>query len=566
MNVILKLFKPISICCLVLILGGCAARSPVEMLKTLSKRDLPKPGQGVVTVRIIDASGRTPNFNHITITPKNYNESEEIQLPRLLAVDNHITKLSDTAIFASNVNAGSYSIRNLRRFFTYGYYTDSKWVSVNAKFGTFEVKAGQVTDLGTLIYYPRPQEDKYFDTVIRREPVKAGKVLDDYLPFYAYEQDNVLSWREDGLKEEQDTLYVFAAQNPIVYNNSYLAPDGSIYFVGNLGAITKRTAEGDWELDLLDTNLELKSIAQGPQGELLVGGSEGTLFYKTASGQWQDIAMPQYADISYVDFRRSGELVVIVRNEDGLQIYAGSAPVEGQKPDWKAKGRFDKSVGWSAQGRQDGSTTPHTHDLKNKLVHDIKAFDYQDKRYFTIGFNWNRIGDYLGNSQELVYEFDVESLTFKEVLPSLPIDYLRKAGNVLWAGENSTKHSIISTYTYKIKGQTHSNWIYVNAKLDPQEGGTEFGFLSTPWFSDEKNGIAVVRLKDKDKSRILVSTENSGYSWKKMATELPKSFCDDLVTLREDLIILSCNGSTSDFFESEDFGQSWEHVKEQQEF
>ena len=63
------------------------------------------------------------------------------------------------------MKAGSYSLHSIRAFHTRGDFWYERWAGADAQFGTFDVKPGQVTDLGTIIYYPKPEKDKYIKCI-----------------------------------------------------------------------------------------------------------------------------------------------------------------------------------------------------------------------------------------------------------------------------------------------------------------------------------------------------------------------------------------------------------------
>ena len=159
------------VCFIILfILGGCS--SGVNMLPTLSEKNMPKENQGVVVVRVINASAYPLPFNQVTITPKNLNESKKIKPSRLRALP---VATTGSTIFSSPVTSGSYSLDSIRSFHIQGEFWYSRWAPADAKFGTFDVEAGKVTDLGTIIYYPKPEQDKYLNTILHMTLYKKEK-------------------------------------------------------------------------------------------------------------------------------------------------------------------------------------------------------------------------------------------------------------------------------------------------------------------------------------------------------------------------------------------------------
>ena len=64
----------------------------------------------------------------------------------------------------------------------------------------------------------------------------------------------------------------------------------------------------------------------------------------------------------------------------------------------------------------------------------------------------------------------------------------------------------------------------------------------------------------------IVKTNDAGKTWRITDLELPSEFCTRLISKVKDSLLLSCNGTSSDFYESSDFGKSWQHVREHESF
>jgi hypothetical protein len=151
-----SLSKNVFVILTLLLLGGCA--NQVNMLPSLQKTTNIADDQGVVVARIINASNYRFPFNQLTVNPENVNESTTIKPERLVAIKQSV---GGSTVFSAPIKAGHYSLSSIRAFHVVGDYSYSRFVSADAQMGTFEVKPGVVTDLGTLIYYPKVQEDKY---------------------------------------------------------------------------------------------------------------------------------------------------------------------------------------------------------------------------------------------------------------------------------------------------------------------------------------------------------------------------------------------------------------------
>lgn len=157
---------------LTLLLTGCA--TDTNLLATLDTKTVLMPDQGIVVVRIVNATDYPLPMNQVTIAPDNLNESDKVKFDRLSALD---VDLDGSTVFASPTKAGTYALSSIRAYHFRGDYYYSHFAATDAKFGTFQIKAGQVTDLGTIIYYHKPQEDKYLQMLVRAPETSTGEVL-----------------------------------------------------------------------------------------------------------------------------------------------------------------------------------------------------------------------------------------------------------------------------------------------------------------------------------------------------------------------------------------------------
>jgi hypothetical protein len=299
---------------MVLALAGCTSNN-VKMLPAFwTATTVLTPNEGIVVVRVVDAGNSALPFNHLSITPLQNNPPEENRSERLIAVD---APMTNSVIFAAPVTAGNYSFRNLLSFHIKQAtgdtrYSYTRW-AVNPKLGRFSVKGGQVTDLGTLIHYPAKPQDEPGNILLRLPPDTAGEVIDKFFSFYRYDKNNVLGWNEDGFDKDRAAFVQQLAKQPMTFNHTYLAPDDSIYFIGKLGTILNRTAQGEWQTDTINTALDLSGIVQNEQSDLLVGGNEGRLFLKLKGADWQDISLDSQADIAQVAFYSDATLHAFAR-------------------------------------------------------------------------------------------------------------------------------------------------------------------------------------------------------------------------------------------------------------
>jgi hypothetical protein len=311
-------WRKIFACLAILTLTGCA--SDVVMLSSLTPKSQLKNQEGIVVAQVINASSYPLPFNQLTISPDNVNESKKIKPLRLMSNEQRI---EGATIFAAPVQSGNYALDSIRSFHVRGDYWYSKFVPADAKFGTFNVVPGKVTDLGTLIYYPKPDGEQYKDTLIRIPEfnLERGKALQKYYPYFKFDKEDVLTWDADELEEERNAQYLSIAQNPISFSDRFKGTDGSVYLLGKLGVLLKYSASNEFELDAIDSNLELVAFAQSEDFDLVVADSGGKVFYKPNGGEWQALNFEPDLSIHELSFDNNDAINIVAAKGNHLHVY-----------------------------------------------------------------------------------------------------------------------------------------------------------------------------------------------------------------------------------------------------
>lgn len=584
-------------CLIVLfILGGCS--SGVNMLPTLSEKNMPKENQGVVVVRVINASAYPLPFNQVTITPKNLNESKKIKPSRLQALTIATT---GSTVFSSPVPRGSYSLDSIRSFHIQGEFWYSRWAPADAQFGTFEVEAGKVTDLGTIIYYPKPEEDKYLNTILRQPSPEKAEVLSTYFPFYPLTGEQVLTWTEDEYQEERDSLYVSIAQNPVTFNTKYLAPDNTLYLIGKLGVILKRTTDKEWHLDAVDTNLDLSAIYENEQGNLIVGGDEGAVFIKSSDDEWHNISTDKSHHIEEVYFNRNGDIEIITREETKVHIL--SKPFADFNAPWSTLATYSSTEEWrDSHGEMQAISVPDEKKKSTKAKKKkrpkriVSVTTNRDEPVNTITIKQQSMSQNMafGSGDTESYAFNPETWEISEYESDSNISKTFDAGAVKLGVEFAGFWSFTGKPTYYKKDMNSDTWDEIvtsikSCETDYKRSGKicfspdkkkqkklksdNFTFTSIPWFTSNTQGIAIASFSDYDfwsgkrsNEVKIIRTEDGGKSWKKTDFELPNEFCTNLISEVKDSLLLSCRGVSADFYESVDQGETWQHVREHENF
>ncbi|NVK87582.1 MAG: hypothetical protein HWE13_05625 [Gammaproteobacteria bacterium] len=558
------------------LLSGCFP-SYYNYHEPITEKTVVKPEQGIVVARIIDAGRGFPPFNQLTINPENVQQSDKIKPDRLLSM---VEEVDGVAIFASAIKPGNYAMNDISAYLISGDYSYWRGVPIDAQFGTFTVKPGEVTDLGTLIYYPKPKEDKFMHSVVRIPTENLEQLLARFFPFYKFDPSKVNTWLDDQRDDERFELYANIVQNPVVFSGPVTAPDGALYFLAKLGAIVRRNTFGEWELDAVDTNYQLNSVAESNNGDLVVAGPEGVLYVKPQGDEWHDISFDLPVNVLKVYFSPKGELDILVADEYQLQVLRTSGNLTS--PNWTEVNNYTYTDKWKVSAETAG-------DKKNRKAkyitgayvfdeggRDLLAVSYANRRgrsgdteiYQVDLSSWNILAGPLETKWEVTFQAGAVKLALEKLgfwsgnwrrdyfkYDPKTQDWYEMTTEIFKCGEKIVRPDFVCDIEGK---KTNGDWI---------------NFKSTPWFKNDLEGVGIVTLSDVDfwtgkrsSETLILYTEDGGRVWLDSGNKIPKPYCTDIVGEVKDKIVLYCNGATGDFYESSDMGKTWKHVRQQGNF
>jgi len=242
-----------------------------------------------------------------------------------------------TAVFTGALPPGRY---RLSHFENVG-QTVIQRLFVPAALGPFTIKAGQLADLGTLVYQP----------VGGYVPFGSGKVLLAHTRVEAETRELVqaefprvseavlaqpmLGW--DANPGDADNARVFAhiRGRVVPINDPRLAASGAIYAGSALGQVLVRPAgQPRWQQLDTGTTREILSVAESG-GSLVAAGEEGFLVRSTDGGRaWQRLPAPNRGALVHVAAAPDGGLIVV-------SLLGGEFNVWQSKADgWQSLNRF----------------------------------------------------------------------------------------------------------------------------------------------------------------------------------------------------------------------------------
>ncbi|MFK8017329.1 MAG: hypothetical protein AB8G17_18035, partial [Gammaproteobacteria bacterium] len=397
-------------------LAGCL--SEVNVRPTLTEETVVKPEQGVLVARFVNAGNYPLPFNQMTIAPQNLNQSDVIKPERLVSVTKQV---DGNTVFAATVDAGSYALDSIRSFQLFGEYTYSRFINADATFGTFQVRPGQTTDLGTMVYYPKPAGDKFEDILVRVPDTATGATIDAYAPFRQYNRDTLLTWDADGFEDDRQRLYASIVQNPVNFETAYETPNGSILFLAPLGVILERDVSGNWSADAVDTNLQMFAAAQNDAGDRAVAGADGKVFFRPVGGDWQDVSLDIGQHVDSLSFAPDGKLVALVRERSALVIKV--LPPAGQ---WSDVNQFVATRGWYKENSSPRYASRRS--TKPRRMDAATFREFEGRRYVEVGMRPLDYANSAAAMKELTFEFDPDTYVMKGIENPKDVLYEADAG------------------------------------------------------------------------------------------------------------------------------------------
>lgn len=568
------------------LITGCA--SSVDIAKQLNEQQVMPSQEGVVVARVINTTSYPLPMNQLFFNLKTVNASEETKPIIAYAQDKPV---GDSTLFAVTLPPGEYALGAVTSFASNGNFFYRRGTRLDPEFGVFKVKAGEVTDLGTMVYYPKPQDERYKDIVARVPETENGRVLERYFPKFAVAQDKIISWDEDELEEQRFLTYASIAQNPVNFGKIIEAPDDTLYLLGKLGVILVYK-KGEFDILAVDTDLALNDLAANQAGDIITGGHEGSLFFLSASsnnGEWQRIDIPENATVHYVKFQSENQFDVIYSS--GLDVVINRYNSEDMSLHSNLN-TYTYVKKWALQevaATEEKNQKPKV--FKPQPINKVNVSDEKGEiTVFSKAGSWS----FFDSGDAETYAFEPDSWNMREQQENEnTMDVVVNAGAAQLGIKLPGFWSWTGQPSYFSRADKDQIWTQVSNKLLYCKNGTpvrkngtckeddkvvyaskkDFSFISRPWFYNEREGLAITSFVDvsfwsgerSTETKILL-TEDAGQSWSESDLSLPQKYCSDIITEVKDRILLSCEGATSDFYESLDKGVTWQHVRQQQDF
>jgi len=558
------------------------ANSKINVVPAYSAQQLWNAEQGLVVARVINASPYPLPYNYLTLAPKDVFEAKENKFQRIA----NLKTIGDKAsLFASGLAPGSYSLSDLYSYRNYGNYYYQNFGSVEASFGTFVVEAGKVTDLGTLIYYRKPDGDVYYDVVNRK--ADAGLTLDlvkQSLPSVVAKVDfnSPLSWSEDENSDDRQDQYLNMAQNPINYNQAYPLADGGWKFTAPLGMLISRDAGGEWGLEAVETDYELEFYSRNQSGDQLVSSADKILYLKLAgSDSWQSFPAPE-VDVRFNKDNKEFALAALQLLDDGSFValyHSDYFLLLRHKPQgenkWSSRTVYSPGLQWMSVDhylqKQDEIATALAQKKTNKRVKrkkKIASFSIRSHR-----------GDFYIAADKSLYRLSTKDFQAEAINKDFSVEGLDQSGldqitihrSSIWDGSVTTEYSLDdgnswNSYNKSLDRCPASPAPESNSKCsDGKRRFQSYRHASLPVFYQDGTAYSIFTKvainfwnSRRTSTKLMVRSVDGGKTWLEVKdVELPKH-CHRMIKGVGNEILLSCSSTTGQFYHTDKDKIEWQ--------
>ncbi|WP_047217648.1 WD40/YVTN/BNR-like repeat-containing protein [Delftia lacustris] len=335
-----RAFLATSLVLAALLLSGCATR-PIEPTQTLNGTE------GAVVLKLITAGtgelDPADTLSDLAIR-RVLNPGEEATGQDSAVLLRRRTTTLSTAVFSGMVRPGRYTLVQLSG----GRGNMSYYYPLSQRFGTFEVRQGEVTLLGTLVMHPTTGRG-FVTGYVAPEADMMATVKELYPALARQTQGRpALGFDPDSRLAAQAGLMPRIKMLASTWNGLNQSADGEFLAGSKLGKVLWRKADSSRWQELEIGTLREVAFVRRWKGGLLAAGEEGLLALSDGQGQnWKMLNPPDNAFIAVAQPLPDGRIAAFVRRDRVWTAYAGSGT---DTIVWQKLGSFDDSmslnIGW----------------------------------------------------------------------------------------------------------------------------------------------------------------------------------------------------------------------------
>ena len=469
--------------------------------------------EGLVLIKVMSNSTLdNPDFPYWHTMTIKQTDSKPAKLVTLQPSEN-LQGYANTRTYARSLPAGKYVISTMS--------ADSK-SNPNTlqflKFGiNFEVKAGQFTNVGTIIYQPQGNlvTRKTFSIGLDADDEGAKSLVSKHFPAIA-KQVLAKPLVHIAKSETRDRRFREVARhakaNSAVLNRPVFNAKGHFFSGARFGQVLHK--QFDWEL--LDTgyNQEISTVTPLSDGKLLAGGEDGLLLWSSDKGQsWNTVALPEPNSwVYYTAENNKNEVFIAAASGSTVAVYKTPSV---ENPNWTKLKEFGIN--------------------RKKLHESVPKLSLTTENLIVV--------------KDSVYAYDFATSEWKNRSMPFEPEHVREQVNILDDG---------TIVAYDASGKMYRVYKTSNlGKTWDKQGATMQ--ISSMVFIDGQTGYSINPKPGLSGEKIVLTTSDGGKTWVK-ASDAPALVNPRLVADAYNQMLYMV-GDTGKVFRSTDFGNSWNPIR-----
>ncbi len=302
----------------------------------------PNSPSGTVIVSLVSNSNylsdKLTGWTSLAVVSKNRTHSGG--KPVVYEIAARYEGFSSSRIFIDSLPVGKYRIGGLNSFLRWG--DSSYFANAIAPFelGHFEVKAGIITDLGTMLIQPligdllgeklldSPQSFEYVFT--RLPDSSLNKPFIDQLvatKTNSIERESILSWLPDQFADKRLALTNKILERPAFSSFLFDKTSGQRIVTARLGQFYTQEGARQWRKEALDSTAELLAYTTIKNLGIFVGGEQGQVWWrKLGKLNWERLPKldNEKSAVIWLGGAQNGDLIAVTSRVGRKQIWKTS--------------------------------------------------------------------------------------------------------------------------------------------------------------------------------------------------------------------------------------------------
>lgn len=313
-------------------LTSCVATLALAACATghIGPKDTLKPDEGAFVFKVIADTGRGDSLLYLIDTIEMQNEDGPNEPIFIAGTGQREATTSESMTFSGTLKPGRYKFVRGRHHETPNNIFDPRNLTMGmSHLGSFDIRAGEVTRLGTLIFHPigevAPTRSFLGYTIANMgygyvpPDAEVLKSFEQYFPALAQQVKNrnsggfILTPDLNASAELANTY----KKNSRRINSMWQDERGNFFAGKSMGKVLlKQAGHPDWREVDVGSWRGVHSVRPYRSG-LIAGGEEGLLKFSPDGGNsWSDLVPPIWGQVAHIEVVQGNRVVIVVRRGD----------------------------------------------------------------------------------------------------------------------------------------------------------------------------------------------------------------------------------------------------------